>query len=31
MGRLLDMGVDGLVTDHPDLAAQVLRERGLAW
>ena len=31
MLRLLDMGVDGLVTDRPDLGAQVLRERGLAW
>ena len=31
MNRLLDMGVDGLITDRPDLGAQVLRERGLAW
>lgn len=31
MNRLLDMGVDGIVTDHPALGAQVLRERGLLW
>lgn len=31
MQRLLDLGVDGLVTDRPDLGAQVLRERGLTW
>ncbi|MFZ9405798.1 MAG: glycerophosphodiester phosphodiesterase [Burkholderiaceae bacterium] len=30
MHRLLDLGVDGLVTDRPDLGAQVLKERGLA-
>lgn len=29
MLRLLDMGVDGLITDRPDLGAEVLRERGL--
>nr|WP_284250674.1 glycerophosphodiester phosphodiesterase family protein [Litorihabitans aurantiacus] len=29
MHRLLDAGVDGLVTDVPALAAQVFRERGL--
>ena len=31
MNRMLDWGVDGLVTDRPDLGAQVLRHRGLAW
>lgn len=28
IGRLIDMGVDGLITDRPDLGAAVLRERG---
>ena len=27
MNRMLDLGVDGLITDRPDLASQVLRER----
>ena len=31
MNRLLDMGVDGLITDRPDLGAAVLSERGLSW
>jgi len=31
MNQLLDMGVDGLITDRPDLGAQVLRERGWSW
>lgn len=31
MRQLLDMGVDGLVTDRPDLAMPVWRERGLVW
>lgn len=31
MKRMLDMGVDGLVTDRPDLGVQVLRDRGLTW
>lgn len=29
MHRLLDWGIDGLVTDRPDLGAEVLRARGL--
>ena len=29
MHRLLEWGIDGLVTDRPDLGAAVLRERGL--
>ncbi len=28
IGRLIDMGVDGLITDRPDLAAAALKERG---
>jgi hypothetical protein len=28
MRELLDMGVDGLVTDRPDLLREVLAERG---
>lgn len=31
MRRMLDLGVDGLVTDRPDLAIEVLRSRGLSW
>lgn len=27
MGRMLDLGVDGLITDRPDVAREVLRER----
>ncbi len=29
MNRLLDLGVDGIITDHPDLLLQLLQERGL--
>jgi glycerophosphoryl diester phosphodiesterase len=29
MKRMLDMGVDGLITDRPDIAQTVLRERGI--
>ncbi|HEX2026584.1 MAG TPA: glycerophosphodiester phosphodiesterase [Nitriliruptorales bacterium] len=31
MGRLLDLGVDGIVTDRPTLLARVLRERGIGY
>lgn len=31
MGRMLDLGVNGLVTDRPDIAMELLRERGLRW
>ena len=30
MARLLDMGVDGIITDYPDLLRALLRERGAA-
>ena len=29
MERLLDLGIDGLITDYPARAAAVLRRRGL--
>jgi glycerophosphoryl diester phosphodiesterase len=31
MARMLDMGVDGLITDRPDLAVPLLRQRGIRW
>jgi len=31
MGRLLDVGVDGLISDRPTPLTQLLRERGCAW
>lgn len=31
MRRVLDLGVNGLVTDRPDIALLVWRERGLQW
>jgi glycerophosphoryl diester phosphodiesterase len=31
MARMLDMGIDGLVTDRPDIATELLRERGVQW
>ncbi|GMU72140.1 MAG: glycerophosphoryl diester phosphodiesterase [Burkholderiales bacterium] len=30
MGRMIDLAVDGLITDYPDRARQVLAERGIA-
>lgn len=31
MGQMLDLGVDGLVTDRPDIATELLKERGIRW
>jgi len=31
MARMLDNGVDGLVTDRPDLARKILEERNIRW
>jgi glycerophosphoryl diester phosphodiesterase len=31
MNRLLDLGVDGIVSDTPTPLAAILRERGCAW
>jgi len=31
MARLIGYGVDGLITDRPDLARKVLEERGVRW
>jgi glycerophosphoryl diester phosphodiesterase len=30
MRRLIDMGVDGIITDYPDRLRSVMAERGLA-
>ena len=29
MGRMVDLGIDGLVTDRPDIAQTVLKQRGI--
>jgi glycerophosphoryl diester phosphodiesterase len=31
MSRMLDWGVDGLITDRPDVARKVLESRGVRW
>ena len=31
MARMLDLGVDGLITDRPDLARKLLEERRIRW
>jgi len=31
MSRLIDLGVDGLITDYPDCLGKLLEERGLRW
>lgn len=31
MARMIDYGVDGLITDRPDLARKVLEERNIRW
>lgn len=31
MTRILDLGVDGLVTDRPDLARTLLEQKGIRW
>jgi len=31
MARLIGYGVDGLITDRPDLARKLLVERGIRW
>jgi glycerophosphoryl diester phosphodiesterase len=28
---MLDLGVDGLVTDRPDIAIELLKVRGIRW
>ena len=30
IGKLLDVGVDGIISDRPDIVRQVLGQRGLA-
>ncbi len=29
MARLIDMGVDGIISDHPDLLRKVAGEKGI--
>jgi len=31
MARMLDLGIDGLITDRPDLARKLLEARGIRW
>jgi glycerophosphoryl diester phosphodiesterase len=31
MSRLIDLGVDGLITDYPDHLVKLLDEKGIAW
>ncbi len=31
MARLIDMGVDGLITDRPDIAVGVLKDKRITW
>jgi len=31
MKRLVELGVDGIVSDRPSVLAEVLEERGCAW
>ncbi|MBB1076741.1 glycerophosphodiester phosphodiesterase [Rhodoferax sp. 4810] len=31
MNHMMDLGVDGLVTDRPDLAMEVLKQRNISW
>jgi len=30
MARLMDMGVDGIITDYPDVLRELMNERGMA-
>ena len=31
MSRLIDLGVDGLITDYPDRLGRLLEERSITW
>lgn len=31
MARLIDLGVDGLITDRPDIAVRVLQDKRISW